>query len=354
MTTVRVATYNVHMLTGDPSSGERPDAWPGQQKATAEALESPQCAEHFAAAFAQLGVGGTAPDIIGLQEGVPHTFMQPIADLMGLHLATFPSPLGRYRGVSGTLYPWGAPGHILSRWPILESRLWGHREPGTAAGAGGSGGPVSSPTWDGLRKRLRAQLGREPTDAELTAVSLDEATALFTRTAGAVLLQLPAGQLLWVVNVHLHPNQPRLREQEGHELVRRMEQLQSDTQNIILIGDTNSEVDEEVHQVLRRSAALGLCNSMEAVGGGLQGTGRPIGPDAGDAIDHIYVSDALRSGLRWAEVVTRPGFHAADVGAVRRGEVWVHSDHLPVSCELVVEAGGAGGAAAAAAAGARL
>jgi endonuclease/exonuclease/phosphatase family metal-dependent hydrolase len=133
-----------------------------------------------------------------------------------------------------------------------------------------------------------------------------------------------------------------------------MEQLQSDTQNIILIGDKNSEVDEEVHQVLRRSAALGLCNSMEAVGGGLQGTGRTIGPDAGDAIDHIYVSDALRSGLRWAEVVTRPGFHAADVGAVRRGEVWVHSDHLPVSCELVVEAGGAGGAAAAAAAGARL
>jgi hypothetical protein len=106
MTTVRVATYNVHMLTGDPSSGERPDAWPGQQKATAEALESPQCAEHFAAAFAQLGVGGTAPDIIGLQEGVPHMFMQPIADLMGMHLATFPSPLGRYRGVSGTLYPW--------------------------------------------------------------------------------------------------------------------------------------------------------------------------------------------------------------------------------------------------------
>ena len=66
---MRVATYNVHMLTGDPSSGERPDAWPGQQEATAEALESAQCAEHFAAAFARMGVGGSCPDIIGLQEG---------------------------------------------------------------------------------------------------------------------------------------------------------------------------------------------------------------------------------------------------------------------------------------------
>ena len=171
-TTVRVATYNVHMLTGDPSSGERPDAWPGQQEATAEALESAQCAEHFAAAFAGMGVGQACPDIIGLQEGVPHTFMQPIADAMGLHVATFPSPLGRYRGVSGRLYPWGAPGHILSRYPILESRLWGHREPGTAAGAGGSGGPVDSATWDGLRARLRTKLGREPTDVEVTEASV--------------------------------------------------------------------------------------------------------------------------------------------------------------------------------------
>ena len=47
------------------------------------------------------------------------------------------------------------------------------------------------------------------------------------------------------------------------------------------VADTNSEVDEAVHRVLRASEALGLCNSMEAVGGGLQGTSRPIGPDAG-------------------------------------------------------------------------
>jgi len=107
----------------------------------------------------------------------------------------------------------------------------------------------------------------------------------------------------------------------------------------LCVADTNSEVDEAVHRVLRASEALGLCNSMEAVGGGLQGTSRPIGPDAGDAIDHIYVSRSLRGTLRRAEVVTRPGFHAADVGAVRRGEEWVHSDHLPVTCEL--ELGGA-------------
>lgn len=316
---LRVATYNVHMLTGHPSSYERPDAWPGQQLASSEGLAAPECTAHFANAFAGLklsssdsGGGGGGADIIGLQEGVPHVYMQSIADALGMHLATFPSPLGRYRGVSGRLYPWGAPGHILSRWPILESRVWGHREPGTAAGAGGSGGPVDSPVWDELRERLRSRLGREPTDVEVTEVSLDEATALFTRTAGCALVQLPSplGGQLWVINVHLHPNQPRLREAEGWELVRRMEQLLREgagTTHLVLMGDMNSELDEAVHLVLRSSAALDLSNSMEAVGGGCSGTSRPIGLDGGQAIDHIYVSGSLRQALRQAQVHL-PGF----------------------------------------------
>ena len=79
---------------------------------------------------------------------------------------------------------------------------------------------------------------------------------------------------------------------------------------------------------------LGLCNAMEEVGGGLQGSSNPIGPDPGPAIDHIYVSASLRTALRSAEVVTGEGFHAANVDAVRRGKTWVHSDHLPVVCEL--------------------
>eukprot|EP01052_Picozoa_sp_SAG31_P041941 SAG31_NODE_6504_length_1993_cov_1.328405_2_plen_335_part_00 len=326
---MRVATYNVHMLTGPPSSNGRPDAWEGQQAASSFSLESPACVAHFAAAFAQLGA-----DVIGLQEGVPHAYMQPIADELGMHLATFPSPLGRYRGVSGTLYPWGAPGHILSRWPILESRVWSHREPGTAAGAGGSGGPVNSPIWDELRTRLTTKLGRKPTDAEVTELSLDEASALFTRTAGVALLQLPNEVLVWVVNVHLHPNQPRLRQQEGHELVRRMEQLQAESPHIILMGDMNSGVDEAVHSELRASDHLCLRNSMLVAGREVQGTSNPIGPDPGPAIDHIYISSSLHAAVRGAEVICASGFHESDVHAVTRGEVWVHSDHLPVVCDL--------------------
>ena len=120
----------------------------------------------------------------------------------------------------------------MSRFPILESRTFGHREPGPAAGAGGSGGPVESAAWDPLRLRLRAELGREPTDVEVTELSLMEATALFTRTAGAALLQLPGGGVggggggegprLWAVNVHLHPTRPDLRAAEGRELLRRI------------------------------------------------------------------------------------------------------------------------------------
>ena len=51
---VRVATYNVHMLTGCPASGQRLDAWPEQQLSSSTALEHPACAAHFAAAFANL------------------------------------------------------------------------------------------------------------------------------------------------------------------------------------------------------------------------------------------------------------------------------------------------------------
>eukprot|EP01051_Picozoa_sp_SAG22_P017545 SAG22_NODE_2732_length_2271_cov_1.730203_2_plen_351_part_00 len=334
---LRVATYNVHMLTGCPSStgpGARPDAWPEQQLASATALEHPDCTAHFAAAFAALRA-----DVIGLQEGVPHTYMQPIADELGMHLATFPSPLGRYRGLSGTLYPWGAPGHILSRFPILESRTFGHREPGTAAGAGGSGGPVASATWDGLRARLRGELNLEPTDVEVTKLSLVEATALFTRTAGAALLQLDAAgtQLLWVVNVHLHPTRKDLREQEGVELIRRITtQLQQEgsgdlTPHVLWCGDFNSEVDEAVHVAIR---AAGFTNAMASVGArGLEGTASPIGPDPGQAIDHVYASPSLAGSLRKAEVVTQAGFRLTEPGQA----AWVHSDHLPVAAELVLE-----------------
>ena len=37
------------------------------------------------------------------------------------------------------------------------------------------------------------------------------------------------------------------------------------------------------------------------------------------------------------QVVVEPGFHSANEGAVRRGEHWVHSDHLPMVCELELD-----------------
>ena len=260
---MRVATYNVHMLTGIPTALASVDIGGHCDDEFGE-----RCVAHFSRCF-----GDLSADVIGLQEGVPHVNMQPIADKLRMHLATFPSPLGRYRGLSGTLYPWGAPGHILSAYPILESRIFGHREPGTAAGHGGSGGP-----WDGLHARLREKLGRDPTEVEVTALSLDEASALFTRTAGAALLQLPCGELMWVVNVHLHPSRTDIREREGAELRRRIAtELQRITPHVILMGDFNAvaaaDAEGPAEAVHAQVAGLGFVNSMALANPqGLQGT----------------------------------------------------------------------------------
>ena len=323
---MRVATYNVHMLTGIPEALASPHIGTHGDDEFGE-----RCAAHFTDCFANLDA-----DIIGLQEGVPHVFMQPIADNLGMHLATFPSPLGRYRGLSGTLYPWGAPGHVLSAYPIIESRVWGHREPGTAAGHGGSGGP-----WDGLRARLRTDLGREPTEVEVTRLSLDEASALFTRTAGAALINAE-GTLLWVVNVHLHPSRADIRQREGAELRRRIsEELQPITPHVILMGDFNAVAQgdtegeaEPVHaEVGSGEGGLGLINSMAAVNPqGLQGTSGSYGRNQGRGIDHIYCSASLAPLS--AEVVMGPGFRDTEMAG------WVGSDHMPVRGTFGGEFGG--------------
>ena len=156
--------------------------------------------------------------------------IQQVAKRMGYFLATHPSPIA-----------W--PGHVLSRFPILESRTFSHADP-----------CVDVPP--------------------------------FSRTAGASLVQINEGERLWIVDVHLHPGDVELRKVEGKLLRERVEALLIDTPNVVVLGDFNSEVDEAVHEYLRE---LGFVNAMEQVGGGIQATMDTVGIQT-HYIDHLYFS----------------------------------------------------------------
>jgi len=222
-------------------------------------------AAHFAGVF-----GGLGCDVLGLQEGVPFPQIQRVAGAMGVHLATFPSPCG-----------W--PGHLLTRSAILESRTFSHFAP-------------------------------------------DAAERPLSRVAGAALLEAGEGRRLWVVVIHLYPgigeDRRARRAPEAAILDGRVAGLAAETPDVIVLGDFNSQVDEEMHQRLK---ARGFVNAMERAGGGLRPT---IGAHA---IDHIYVSPGLAGHLTTAEVVRRPGFI---VEAPKTPGQWAHSDHLPVVAEL--------------------
>ena len=110
-------------------------------------------------------------------------------------------------------------------------------------------------------------------------------------------------------------------------LKQRVKQLQNITGNMIVLGDFNSQVDEQVHQHLEE---MNFVNAMETVGGGIQGTMDTVGIRR-HYIDHIYVSPSLASHLQGARVIRNPGFRHD--GPQEKG-VWVHSDHLPVVVQL--------------------
>ena len=254
---MQIGTYNVLGLRGYPpeeSSAEIGN--PGDESNAA----------HFMQVFAELNC-----DILALQEGVAIRTIQRIAHQMDCYLASFPSPIN-----------W--PGHILSRYPILESRIFSHADP-------------------------------------------TQATPPFSRTSGAVLLSVEADTRLWIVDVHLHPSNVDLRLQEADMLKQRVEQLRSITENMIVLGDFNSQVDELVHQHL---GEMDFVNAMETVGGGIQATMDTVGIRT-HYIDHIYVSPSLASHLQGARVIRNPGFRHD--GPQQKG-VWVHSDHLPVVAQL--------------------
>lgn len=255
---VRIVTWNVYGLKGYPA------------EVSADTIGKPgedRNSDHYARVFDSLDA-----DIIALQEGVAHPVMQGVAQRMNRHLATFPSP-----------QKW--PGHILSRYPVVESRTFSH------------------------------------------AVA-DESLPRFSRTAGAALLQIAEDQQLWVVCVHLHPADADLREREGSLLGSRLEGLLTLCENAVVLGDYNCEVTEPIHGHLRR---LGFVNAMETAGGGLQLTMDTAGINR-HTIDHIYLSEELKASLTSAEVIREVGFRT---DSPRSEAQWDHSDHLPVRAELV-------------------
>lgn len=256
---MRIGSYNIFGLKGYPTQDAFQEVGnPGTMKNSS----------YFIQVFNELSC-----EILALQEGVAVGTIQKIARGMGQYLATFPSP-GEW------------PGHVLSQYPLLESRTFSH----------------SSPI---------------------------EESPVFGRTAGAALLEVDNGVMLWIVDLHLSPGDKNLdlRVQEADLLLKQLEGLSILTNNIIVLGDFNSQVDEKVHQDLK---GKGFTNAMEEIGGGLHPTVDTAGKH-GNAIDHIYLSPTLRKYLQSAIIFRGSGFR---YDGPQKSGVWVNSDHLPVVVQL--------------------
>jgi endonuclease/exonuclease/phosphatase family metal-dependent hydrolase len=256
---MRIVTYNVYGLQGYPAQEASRDM--GE-------LGSEDRIDHFVKVFAELDA-----DIIGIEEGVTAPMMKKIAQRLDCHLATFASP---------TAFP----GHVLSRYPILQSRTFSHFDP----------------------------------TVELVP---------FSRTAGAALLDVD-GEQVWVVVIHLHPGDVAMREREADLLKEHVEELMPVAEQVVVVGDFNCDVEERVHEHLK---GLDFVNAMAEVGGGVQLTMDTVGINEW-RIDHIYASAALAARLQQAMVVRGAGFR--DDGPQVEG-LWVHSDHLPVVAEFAIE-----------------
>jgi endonuclease/exonuclease/phosphatase family metal-dependent hydrolase len=232
-------------------------------------------AAYFASVLAELEC-----DVLALQEGVSDRQIARVADRLRMHLAIFPSPLY-----------W--PGHLLSRYPIAQVVQ------------------LAPPRSRGSRRLSGA-------DARP-----------FSRMAGAARLALPRGDALWVMALHLHPHDRDLREREGEAVATCVRAFLAETPLVVALGDFNCEPDESIHEAL---ASLGFVNAMTTAGGGVGPTFDSNGR-VSVAIDHIYVSPALRPALVRAETVRAPGF--AHDGPLPDG-AWLHSDHVPLIAELEV------------------
>ena len=269
-TTIRVGTFNVLGLTGFRA---------------ADAAESlgPFGSESWVDAWAEL-LARLDCDLLGLQEGVDHAGAVRIARRAGWFLATIPSPLR-----------WS--GHVLSRAPILETRVFSHAAPATT--------------------------DHDP----------------FSRCLGAALVDIDGGgHPWWFVDLHTCPSRPEILEDEARRrraaeaeaLEPMVDALEATGHPLIVGGDFNSDVEEPIHERLR---ARGYVNAMDAVGGGRRPTFGKHGarPEHVYVLDHLYVGPPLDGRLRAARVVDDAGFWYS--GPEQAGR-WVASDHLPVVAEL--------------------
>lgn len=207
---MRVGTYNVLGITGFPKEAGT---------AALGGPDSPERIAHFVDAFAQLNT-----DILHLEEGVTLAMAQQLADGMGRYVATFASPMDWSANGLGQ----GCTGHVLSRFPILESRTWSHHPPVSA-------GPTDAGT-------PRAGVGSSVADGGV----------VFSRTAGAALLDVGNGATVWAVTLHLHPGDVPMRNAEAALVALKIPELLAVSPNVLVCGDFNCTIDEAVHGVLKR------------------------------------------------------------------------------------------------------
>lgn len=212
-------------------------------------------------------IKGLDCDVLGVQEGATHDWLKRLSHATDLDVALF------YRSTV-------LPGAVFTKHNIVEERDF--------------------------------------RDGEKTG------SIPYSRTGGAALVDID-GRLLWIVNIHAHPSDQQLRNEEAKILGERIDELIRVTPDVIVLGDFNSLVGTVIHNTLRER---GFLNAMEISGGGLVSTMNSTNPRA---LDHIYVSSTLIGKVRSSHVISDEDFAVADAANPDR---WVHSDHLPVIADI--------------------
>jgi endonuclease/exonuclease/phosphatase family metal-dependent hydrolase len=214
-------------------------------------------------------IRGLDCDVLGIQEGGNHALLERLAPAAGVNSALFNRP--------NVL-----PGAVLTKHVILEKRDF----------------------------RSSEKTEKIP----------------FSRTAGAAKVDIH-GRPMWIVNIHAHPSDQRLRDEEARILGERIDELLETSEDIVVMGDFNSLYGTIIHNALLQR---GFLNTMIISGGGLVSTMNTTKPRA---LDHIYVSPSLIGNVRSSYVIQDYDFAVADAA---NPDHWVHSDHLPVVAELEI------------------